>query len=290
MHDAVLTLNWRIFYDEFFKEWMNIMTKCKQGTLKKINKSLLVLSAALMWLCGAAGAQAGGYNEVQYQIGKLDNPFAGTETTTHIITFQHASQWAFGSNFFFIDMIDDENDDGFNDTDYYGEWYSNFSLSKIMGADLSYGALKDVGLLAGLNVAGDANIRKYLPGVRLSWDVPGFAFLNTDFTAYLDDSKISEQDSYMIDVNWAYPFEVANQKFSVVGHAEYIGGRDYDDASRGKKKGHILAQPQIRWDIGNALFHAPDKLYIGTEYQYWRNKLGTGDEENVAQGLVVWRL
>ena len=29
---------------------------------------------------------------------------------------------------------------------------------------------------------------------------------------------------------------------------------------------------------------------VGLEYQYWRNKIGTDEDENTVQFLVVWRL
>jgi hypothetical protein len=85
----------------------------------------------------------------------------------------------------------------------------------------------------------------------------------------------------MIDVNWAYPIEIGGQKFSIEGHAEYIDSRDNEFG--GKVKSWILAQPQIRWDIGNALFGNPGKAYVGTELQYWNNKLGDGDTDEFAR-------
>jgi hypothetical protein len=29
---------------------------------------------------------------------------------------------------------------------------------------------------------------------------------------------------------------------------------------------------------------------VGVEYQYWRSKLGTDEDESIAQLLLVWRL
>ena len=65
--------------------------------------------------------------------------------------------------------------------------------------------MRDVALIGGLNFDGDANVLKWLPGARLSWDVPGFIFLNTDF---IDASSGLEQggtpkttDSFMFDVS-----------------------------------------------------------------------------------------
>ncbi|MCP4356177.1 MAG: nucleoside-binding protein [Proteobacteria bacterium] len=255
--------------------------------MKKIIFFIVVLCLMLLSVKSVKAADWS-TTEMHFQTGSLLNPFSDTKHSTNILTFQHASGWTYGDNFFFVDLIDDETEDGFNDVDYYGEAYFNFSLGKMTGADLSYGVFKDFGFLAGVNAAGDANSIKYLPGVRFSWDLPGFAFLNTDVTLYLDDSETQESNSFMFDVNWAYPFNINNQSFSIEGHAEYIGSRTYD-ATGNNIEAHVLAQPQIRWDLGKALMGVENKVFAGIEYQYWNNKLGTKNDESAAQGLLVWR-
>ena len=139
---------------------------------------------------------------------------------------------------------------------------------------------------------------KYLPGIRLSWDVPGFLFLNTDFTAYIEgksdngDIVAEEENSYMIDVSWARPFKIGSQSFSFEGHMEYIAERNRTSGPfKGSKvEAWFLAQPQLRWDIGEQIFKSANQLFIGIEYQYWMNKLGDEDtDESAVQGLLVWR-
>lgn len=257
-------------------------------TLSLLNMSLGLHVSAAQWST----------TELHYQKGTLDAPgfVGGGDASTNIITFQHASGWKYGDNFFFIDHLDDDKVDGFNDQDWYGEWYSNFSLGKISGANVGAGPIKDVGILMGFNWAADASVTKYLPGIRLSWDLPGFAFLNTDITAYLDDSKgvarggaPTEDNSWMLDVNWAYPFSIGDQDFSVEGHMEYIGERTSEFGT--EVSDWILAQPQFRWDMGKALFDSKGSLFLGVELQYWQNKLGDANTDEVAlQLLVVARL
>ncbi len=236
--------------------------------------------------------------ELHYQRGNLDVPnFAGGgDVATDVLTFQHASGWKYGENFFFIDFLNDSKTDGFNDSDYYGELYVNFSLGKLFNRSTEFGLINGLGIIAGLNIAGDGNVRKYLPGIRLSWKLPGFAFLNTDITAYLDDSggvksggAPAEDDSYMIDVNWAFPLTIRGHRFSIEGHVEYIGQRDNEFGAEVSE--WLLAQPQFRYDLGKTLFDTPDQLYVGVEWQLWLNKLGEkGTDESVIQALVVWRL
>ena len=52
----------------------------------------------------------------------------------------------------------------------------------------------------------------------------------------------------------------------------------------------MLAQPQLRFDLGKALGNAESQLFIGLEYQYWANKQGEdGLDENAVQLLLVWQ-
>lgn len=261
--------------------------------------NMKIFLTAAIWVVASQAAQAAEWSttELQYQYGQLVAPgFAGGgDAGTHILTLQHASGWDWGDVFFFVDSLHDKRKDGFNDHDLYGEIYVNFSLGKLLGKPVAMGAIKDVGLLAGFNAGMDAKVKKYLPGLRLAWDLPGFAFLNTDFMAYLDDSRgvadggaPRESDSYLVDVNWARPFAIGGQSFSIEGHVEYAGSRT--DEFGGKVSHWILAQPQFRWDAGKAWYGRPNQLFLGIEYQYWQNKLGdSGTTENRPQLLGVWR-
>jgi nucleoside-specific outer membrane channel protein Tsx len=230
-------------------------------------------------------------SELHYQFGNLDAPFrGGRDSETHILTLQHASGWKYGDNFIFIDFLHDADDDGFNDDDIYGEAYFNFSLSKILDSKIGIGPLKDIGILAGLNMGLDSEVVKYLPGIRASWDVPGFAFLNTDLTFYIDDSNglasggvPKEDNSFYFDMNWAYPFKIKSHSFSIEGHMEYIGERT--DETGAIVSEWFFAQPQFRYYVSE-LFNYSGRVFIGIEWQYWTNKLGDADtDENVVQFL-----
>ncbi|MCP3962220.1 MAG: nucleoside-binding protein [bacterium] len=225
--------------------------------------------------------------ELHIQFGTLDTPtFAGGgEKDTKIFTFQHASGWKYGDNFFFFDVIDADGS-GFNDLEIYGEWYPYFSLGKMSGKKVGGGKIKDIRVITGLNYSADANVLKYLPGIGLSMDFKGFAFFNIDITAYIDASDgvssggaPAEDDSFMIDLNWARPFKEG--KFSIEGHIEYIGERTNEFG--GEVSEWVLAQPQFR-------FYPMENLAIGIEYQYWMNKLGDSEtDESAVQALLVWK-
>ncbi|MEH6422170.1 hypothetical protein [Pseudomonas sp. CGJS7] len=245
-------------------------------------------------LAAAPSAQALEWSstELQWQRGKLDLPYSnGATAHTNVWTFQHASGWKYGDNFGFIDFSRTR-----DDLDAYGEFYSNFSLGKIRGDKVGFGPVKDIGLILGVNAAEDAKVLKYLPGVRFALDAPGFAFLNLDLTAYLDDSRgvrhggaPKEGDSWMLDLNGARPFKIGKASFSIEGHIELVGSRRNEFGQ--KVPHHVLAQPQIRYDLGEQLWGRANELFVGLEYQYWRNKVGDANtDESAVQALVVWRL
>ncbi len=255
----------------------------------------LVRSAVAAALLLAAPAAASAQMEFHYQYGKLVNPFSGDGVASSILTIQQAAAWSLGESFFFIDYLDDNRPDGFNDVELYGEWYPTLSLSRISRRQVGAGPLRDVQLIGGINFGGDADFFKYLPGARLAWDVPGFVFFNTDLTAFIDASNGVAQggaprttDSYMVDVNWGAAFEIGTQSFWFTGHAEYIGATTNELG--GVVEDWILAQPQLGWDIGKALTGHANQLFLGVEYQYWRNKLGVNVDENLAQLWIMWRL
>ena len=259
-----------------------------------------VVTALVLATANAASAQT----EFHYQFGRLVNPFASPEGTiarTQILTLQQASSWKGGDSFFFADIIEDAGIDGFNETEIYTEWYPTLSFSKVSGSTVGAGPLRDVALIGGINIDADANFLKWLPGVRLSWNVPGFIFLNTDITAFIDGSSgiasggaARTNNSYMFDVNWLSIFTIGNQSFNFMGHAEYIGPTTITEEVPFSRNvnGWILAQPQFVWDLGNAIGGAPaaNQIFIGVEYQYWRNKLGAAADENTVQFLAVWRM
>ena len=244
----------------------------------------------------AVPSTAAAQTEFHIQYGSHDNPFAGNAEQTVILTFQHALSWSLGDSFFFTDFIDDVSVDGFNDRDFYGEWYPTLSLGKLANRKVGAGPLRDIAIIGGINFGGDADFFKYLPGVRASWDVPGFYFLNTDVTAFIDANTGLEKgggapkvgNSWMFDVNWGSAINAGNQAFVFTGHAEYIAGGT--DELGGEVKSWVLAQPQFMWDLGKAVADKANQIFLGIEYQYWLNKLGTDLDENTAQLLILWRL
>ncbi|KGJ94607.1 outer membrane protein OmpK [Colwellia psychrerythraea] len=273
----------------------------------KISAPLTALALTAALNAPMVSAEIWGNTEVQLQaLGELERPGTGGTADTTIITFQHAGGWEYGDNFFFMDysrysVNNDANFPVADSSELYGEWYSNFSLGAISGNDLSFGPVKDIGVVAGFNFAPEVDSAWVLPGVRFALDLPGFAFAQIDVTGYIHQgggsadspvfTVVDEDSSFMVDFAWAYPFKIGSTSWSIEGHLEYIDGRtQVNNFGTTELESWILFQPQIRLDLGEVLGQKAQRLFVGIEYQYWKNKLGEkGTDDNTAQFLAVWR-
>lgn len=214
-----------------------------------------------------------------------------------IVTLQHASSHKYGNNFFFVDSLKSQ----YGDQDYgevYGEFYSTLSYGKITQTDLSSNFVKDYGLTGGINYgaknsAFGPNPQVYLVGPSFEFNVPGFIYFNLNTLAYVDNSQYSgfgggyscgqNSTTYQFTPSWSLPFSTGKHLFSFQGFVDFIG-------KHGTCADQIIAQPQLRLDIGN-YFGKSDTVYIGIEYQYWKNKFGVkGNVDHVPQALFTWKL
>lgn len=256
---------------------------------------------ALAW--GTAPARAAPdfqISEMHLQYGTLKNPgFAGGGSfDAFIVTAVHSSKWGPADIFFFADL---QNKGAVNgqighDTDFYGEIYVGLSLVQLAGRETVHGPLKDFGLRMGFNYGADPKLKKYLPGIRMSFEVPGFRFLNLDVMAILDASSglsaggaPKESDGWNLDVSYStVAFEIGGASFLFNGHVEYINARRNELGQ--PVSWWILGQPQFRFDLGKAISNVPNQLYVGIEWQFWINKQGDGStNENAVQALIAWR-
>lgn len=263
----------------------------------KLAPATAVLVSALAFGVGPAPAGAQwSTTEVHYQAGRpLSNRdhWAVAPGTQHILTFQHASGWSRGENFFFIDMSCCEGAGGAN-REIYGEWYSSLNLAQI-----SAGAVRGLALIGGINWGAQAKVLKVTPGVRLALDLPGFAFANLDYTYMVsrnaglgNGGAPRERNSHVVDFNWALPFGIGNASFSLEGHGEWQSSREMEDGAGGWVDAPywILLQPQLRWDLGKSVSGNADRVFVGTEFHAWINKFGAdGINEVIPQALVVFR-
>lgn len=240
----------------------------------------------------SAGAQGFSRTEFHYQGGSAwvesDLSPPGFQ---HVFTLQHASAWSHGANFFFVDLVCCEGPA--SNRNAYLEWFPNLSLGALSGREISFGPVRDVMLLGGVNWSAQARLVKFTPGIKVALDLPGFAFANLDFMYLVDFSggiasggAPRTDGIWNVDFNWARPFQIGGGSFWIEGHGEWQSPTDNEV---GRQPYQVLLQPQIRYDIGKAMWGADRRVLVGTELQVWLNKFAVdGMNEFLPQLLVVF--
>lgn len=214
-----------------------------------------------------------------YKVGSNSTfPAFSEKTDRATITLEHFSTNDIGDLFFFVDFFYDNNGTpvpGNDESDQYGEIYYTLH-GKHFGLDTGDGFISGLDLQFGLNQGTDFSVA--LVGPRVNFNAPGFQVLSlavTTYSNFVDPFDRSLDTTYQATIVWAAPFTIGNQKFSTQGFVDFIGdqGSGVDD--------QILFSPQVRWDMGYAMGRPADKIALGLEYSYWKNKFGlTGVDEN----------
>jgi len=191
-----------------------------------------------------------------------------------ILTFEHASGWDYGDNFFFFDVYDPFA----NSTEIYGEWHPRFDLDKISGRDLGFGPVENVLIATELNVG--QSWRAYLYGLGFDLELPHFQFFSLNIYVR-DDMTIDGDSTFQITPSWNLPFTLGETAWEFRGFLDYAG-------AEGRGKANLLAQPQLLLDVSRFWGDA-GSLWAGVEYQYWKNKYGAdGIDESFAQVMARW--
>ncbi len=202
-----------------------------------------------------------------------------------VMTVEHASGHDWGDAFFFVDRINGKGSSSdFSET--YGELSPRFSLSNMTGAELKAGPVTDV-LLAttyefGETIAGNTSQDNYLYGVGLNWDLPGFAFFQTNFF-YANNDNVD--DDLQLTVVYGVPFSTGDVDWMFDGYIDWSSAQD-------DHKADFHFNPQLRADVGKFIGITKSKLEAGIEYSYWHNKFGiqSDDAESAVSALIKYHL
>ena len=185
-----------------------------------------------------------------------------------MLTFEHASGQSWGDTFLFVDRLHSDSGDKTTYAEFSPRWYISQYDNKQWLKDLSVATTVEMG----------KGFTHYLYGLGLSWNVPDFKFVKTNFYRRNNDTGGS---NWQMTASWALPFEVGQSQWV------YDGFLDWFTAVDGKPSGYNFTS-QLKLDLA-PYFGLDTPLYIGTEYVYWTNKFGiSGVDERNANLLLKW--
>lgn len=177
-----------------------------------------------------------------------------------VLTFEHAAGTSWGDSFLFLDHLRGDNGSRSN----YAEWSPRLSLSKLSGQQLQFGLIKDVLLSSTVEMS---SLRTdFLYGVATDLAVPGFNYLKLNFYRRNNDGLAG---NWQLTTTWAVPFTLGQQQFLYDGFLDWY-------STTADQRASINMTSQLKWAL-HPLFNLKNKLYVGVEYVYWRNKYGIAD-------------
>ncbi len=165
------------------------------------------------------------------------------------------------------------------------EVYTYLSINKLAGTDFSLDPIKDISILAGLNISNkpeNEHFKAYLAGLSLDFSNSYFYYLQLDIAVYKGDN-IKNKYGVQLTPVWSYPFQIGSAKFKFRGFTDFRTGNTNNSGNF-----HILAQPQLLLDVGDLEKVKSNTIFVGAEYSYWLNKFGVKDvNESVLQAMVI---
>ena len=214
-------------------------------------------------------------NSITYLYGK---DFTVNPEIQQTFTFEHADGWKYGDNFIFIDKIfyNGKKDSGNGPNTYYGEISPRLSFGKIFDQKLAFGPVKDV-LLAMTYEFGEGDTEAYLIGPGFDLDIPGFDYFQLNFYQRTTDGDRAGDNVWQITPAWSYTIPVGSSDILIDGFMDWVV--DNDENRRGTYQANLHFNPQIKYDLGKALKMGDKQLYVGIEYDYWKNKYGIKDSD-----------
>ncbi|WP_394558589.1 outer membrane protein OmpK [Aquipseudomonas alcaligenes] len=201
------------------------------------------------------------------------------------LTFEHADGWKYGDNFFFFDKIfyNGEDDSQVGSNTYYGEFQPRLSVGKIFDQKIQFGPVTDV-LLAMTYEFGEGDTESYLIGPGFDLAIPGFDFFQLNFYNRTTDGSRPGDDVWQITPAWSYTIPVGDSDVVIDGFMDWVV--DNDENSRGTYHANLHFNPQIKYDLGKALGWGAKQLYVGIEYDYWKDKYGIDDDSFLGDEIL----
>ncbi|MGM0524706.1 MAG: nucleoside-binding protein [Pseudomonadota bacterium] len=178
-----------------------------------------------------------------------------------VITFEHAAGASWGDSFFFLDHL--RSRDGSKEN--YAEWSPRLSSCKFgLYCSDSNEPLGDI--LFASTVEMSEQSTHFLHGIGVDLNIDGFSYLQLNTYRRFNDGV---EDNWQLTATWAYPFDFEQQSFLYDGFIDWFSGTQNQRAS-------LNWTSQLKWDAGKAI-GLDNRLYLGIEYVYWRNKFGIAD-------------
>ncbi|MFK0376647.1 hypothetical protein [Pandoraea sp. NPDC090278] len=222
--------------------------------------------------------------------GVTDASGRAAQIAKQIVSLTHSDGYAYGTNFFNVDMLmsnkaDPANNGSTGATEFYATYRHQLSLNAVTGSNLfTRGPLRDVSIAAGFdlntkNTAFAPEKRMFVVGPTLQFDVPGFWNVSLLFRTERNYNGIVGQSVHfsntaMMETAWSIPFHLGGTPLHFEGFANVVAPKGQDGFGA-QTRTEILLHPKVMLDVGHWLNLKARTLEAGVGWEYWYNKFGS---------------
>jgi len=235
------------------------------------------------------------------------DPFVTDHTGKSVITFTHFDAWAYGTNFFNIDLLKSDINDPSNPcglagfpargcegtTEIYGFFRSTLGFKELFGwrfgnflTNISFKVGGDANSVNNANAAAKKDV---VAGIQFNFALPWGATFNVAPLYYTEKNHGSfiTSDASKVDYFTAWRVEGAlNVPLGPKGTPLSFGSLFGINGPKGEcppgeclvtavpTKTEIFTQQSITLDVGQLLYRKPNLFSIFVAYVYWQNKFG----------------
>lgn len=266
--------------------------------------SIKMLAATSLFACSVtAHALEWSDNSIGVKVGdRFAEPGIDESIRKTIYEFVHISGDKLGKNLVVGQILQSDRTDpavggGGGAQEFFGFYRRTLSLSKLTGASMAFGPIKDVSLAARFdrgpkNISFAAAARKRMFGVAIDFAVPkGYV----ESTLYAYDEKnyngivgreVDFRTTYRADTNWAIPLDVGFP-LEWRGGVAVVGPKGRDGFGN-QTKLEARLYTELLVDVGQT------GVKVGVAYEAWRNKYGadhrliSGANQNTPQLILEY--
>ena len=224
---------------------------------------------------------------------KGDNFSVGPDKSRTELTFENAVGYKYGDSFFWFDITNPSEGSGPDRTSsMYGEWSPRFSVGKTFGLIEEDSIVKDV-LFSNTMEFGNSLggiTRANLHGVGIDFNIPHFAFFQ--WNIYIRDTLNVPGTTTQSTFVFKMPMTLSEKwRFIWSGYMDIVHGDEGKKPSEVYIEAYTSTAHQFKVDLGNLYGHK-DVIFLGLEYQAWKNKYGIvdGEEEYNLKYFLQWFL
>jgi nucleoside-specific outer membrane channel protein Tsx len=135
-------------------------------------------------------------------------------------------------------------------------------------------------LLATTYEFGEDDVESYLIGPGFDLAIPSFDYFSLNFYHRETDGDRDGSGVWQITLVWSYTIPVGKSDIVIDDFMDWVVDNDKSYHA------NLHFNPQIKYDLGKAMNWGEKQLYVGFEYDYWKDKYAIDNDSFLGDTIL----